>query len=340
LGKRKGSHGAGKHALPGGHLELGESWIDCAVREVHEETNLNLNLNLGAKNPRLVTVTNDIMKSEGKHYITLFVIAKAVDPSTLKNMEPEKCEKWEWIPWQEIGAKSPLFLPLKNVIDDAEKNAAVSAALEEDSYPKNKKQKSNPKSSFEGLRILVDMDNTVVDWDSEFIKRLSENDSRTTEKVRQIVQNRKHFEMEKNFPPDEESEIIKVIEQPGFYQSLNPYSGAVEALKEMVACRADVRLLTSPHPACAAECAAEKFRWVISHLGASWIDRLIIARDKTHTNGHILVDDKPKISGTGSATWRHVVYSQAYNSHVTDRPRLNGWTGNWREILIEASSAQ
>ncbi|SPO26619.1 uncharacterized protein UTRI_03910_B [Ustilago trichophora] len=42
VGKRTGSHGAGTLALPGGHLELHESFQECAAREVLEETGLIL----------------------------------------------------------------------------------------------------------------------------------------------------------------------------------------------------------------------------------------------------------------------------------------------------------
>ncbi len=42
LGKRKGSHGAGQYAFPGGHLEYMESFEDCARRETREECGIEI----------------------------------------------------------------------------------------------------------------------------------------------------------------------------------------------------------------------------------------------------------------------------------------------------------
>jgi len=103
LGQRKGSHGAGTWALPGGHLEFGESVAQCAVREVLEETGLRIH----AVTP--APYTNDVFEAEGKHYVTLFVAAhSAVGEPALS--EPDKCSEWRWFRWSELP--SPLFQPL------------------------------------------------------------------------------------------------------------------------------------------------------------------------------------------------------------------------------------
>ena len=108
LGKRKNSHGHGAWACPGGALEFGETFEDCAKREVLEETGIQV------LNVRYYGVTNDVFTNEGKHFVTIFMMADSCigEPET---REPEKCEGWEWFEWHALP--EPLFLPLKNFLE-------------------------------------------------------------------------------------------------------------------------------------------------------------------------------------------------------------------------------
>ena len=70
---RKGGHAAKTLALPGGHLEMYESWKDYTKREVLEETVLNIH------NIEMVHMSNDIMTTEEKYYITICMKAECVN---------------------------------------------------------------------------------------------------------------------------------------------------------------------------------------------------------------------------------------------------------------------
>jgi 8-oxo-dGTP diphosphatase len=107
LGKRKNAHGAGTWQLPGGHLEFFESIEACGRREVFEETGLEI------QNIRRGPYTNDIFEKEGRHYVTLFLIAEAAG-GELTVKEPDKCEKWAWFDWADLP--DPKFLPLANLL--------------------------------------------------------------------------------------------------------------------------------------------------------------------------------------------------------------------------------
>jgi|SRR3989338_1775539 len=104
--KRKNAHGDGTWSLPGGHLEFGESWEQCAIREVFEETGLCI------KNVRFAAATNDLFSQEQKHYVTLFMLAEYEEGEAMVK-EPDKAECWEWFSWENLPA--PLFIPMVNL---------------------------------------------------------------------------------------------------------------------------------------------------------------------------------------------------------------------------------
>lgn len=105
LGKRKGSHGEGSWSLPGGHLNFNESFEECALREVKEETGLDIVVD------RLISVSNDI--SYGKHYVTIGMLGKSKG-GILGVKEPDKCKEWGWFELDELP--SPIFIPSEKVI--------------------------------------------------------------------------------------------------------------------------------------------------------------------------------------------------------------------------------
>lgn len=79
IGKRKGSHGSGTLALPGGHLDMHEeSFEACAVRELHEETGIqttssSVKFLTAVNSPRMRDASE---AGEGKHYVTIFMLGR------------------------------------------------------------------------------------------------------------------------------------------------------------------------------------------------------------------------------------------------------------------------
>lgn len=134
--------------------------------------------------------------------------------------------------------------------------------------------------------------------------------------------------------PDQFREIVQeVCGVRGFFEGMDAMPGAIQAVEEMVEEGNEVFLVSAPDPKYYAQCAAEKYKWVEQNLGPEWLSRLILTRDKSTVQGHVLIDDKPEIKGAVERPlWKQVLFSQSYNESVEDLPRLSDWT-EWRSVL-------
>jgi len=107
FGKRKGSHGEGEYAFPGGHLEYMESFEGCAKRETQEECGIEIT------NVRFQLLAN-VKRYAPKHYAHIGLVAdwKRGEPKVL---EPEKCESWGWYDLNALP--EPLFGPCRTTVE-------------------------------------------------------------------------------------------------------------------------------------------------------------------------------------------------------------------------------
>ena len=118
VGRRKGSHGAGQLALPGGALEWRESVAHCASRETLEETGLVVDVSAWRAPFGIAEAVID----ENNHWITVFAACEVADDAEVENREPHKCEGWFFVSKAELLEREAngeaLFLPLKSLLRD------------------------------------------------------------------------------------------------------------------------------------------------------------------------------------------------------------------------------
>ena len=112
LGLRKGSHGAGEWAFPGGRIEPEEPPIVTASREVREETGINLwpeDLRLVERYP----VDNGLAGDEP--WVTVYYGATVHAEARAIAMEPHRCAGWRWFRRDELPTQD-LFGPTARLL--------------------------------------------------------------------------------------------------------------------------------------------------------------------------------------------------------------------------------
>ena len=113
IGKRKES---GHYGLPGGWLELGEEWEDCASRELYEET--------GLKKPidtfHHIHTLNCKKLEYNFHSISCIMMneVQEYEFDDIYNKEPNKCYGWFWTNVENMRKNiDKLFHPLQDFLN-------------------------------------------------------------------------------------------------------------------------------------------------------------------------------------------------------------------------------
>jgi 8-oxo-dGTP diphosphatase len=102
-------HGEGTWTFPGGKADFQEGLLDTLVREIKEETDMNVD----PTDLKLFSVTND--RVPDNHFVTIgFLTEKFMgDP---KVMEPDEITEWKWFPLDELPEK--MFFPCKKMVQN------------------------------------------------------------------------------------------------------------------------------------------------------------------------------------------------------------------------------
>ncbi|MBI5871684.1 NUDIX domain-containing protein [archaeon] len=99
--------GAGTWTMPGGKLEFGETFEDCAKREVLEETGITLN------KVDVICINQDII--ETAHFITLGLFSDVFSGEP-KVMEPDEITEWRWFDLNNLPL--PLYFPSAKLLEN------------------------------------------------------------------------------------------------------------------------------------------------------------------------------------------------------------------------------
>jgi 8-oxo-dGTP diphosphatase len=114
LHQRKGRRGLAKNywGSGGGHLELGESLKNGALRELKEEAGEDIVVN----NVRFLGVIN-FTQMNPKHYVDVSFVADWVSGEPINNA-PKETSEWQWFPLDKLP--SPLFPPVEHYLEALE----------------------------------------------------------------------------------------------------------------------------------------------------------------------------------------------------------------------------
>lgn len=178
--------------------------------------------------------------------------------------------------------------------------------------------------------VLVDMDGPLADFDAHFFKRCAEEGYALD---CELADQRHRFATDHIPDRTHRNAARTMVDTAGWFRDLPPTPGALDGINELFF-YADVWICTKPLDA-NPTCRDDKADWIARHLGNRWMERLIIAPDKSMVRGTVLLDDAPKISWIERALWNPIIFRTPWNGAGSKWAHFPHWSwGESLEILL------
>ncbi len=179
--------------------------------------------------------------------------------------------------------------------------------------------------------IGVDLDDTWFGWSHRVDMLLDEKYAHLPNIPRS--KDRVAFDLWTGRTDEEKAAILEIMDSEGFYASLEPLPGAVDAYHEMIEAGHEVVPLSSPwytNPTC----MDDKGRSVLKYFGAEALNNMVLTKKKYRVLVDVLIDDKDGIEKADEAPWAQVIFDGPHNRYST-LPRLTDWK-NWDSVTKKA----
>jgi 5'-nucleotidase len=182
--------------------------------------------------------------------------------------------------------------------------------------------------------FLVDMDGPLADFDRLFFDRCAENGWR----LDCTLEEQRHRHATDHLPDRRERRLARqMVHTTRWFLDLPVTPGAQEGL-EALAAAGQVWIVTKPLEA-NPWCRDDKAAWLERSFGEQWVQRLIVAPDKSMIRGDVLLDDAPREDWFAAASWRPVIFSRPWNGAGSRWADLPHWSWGDRVDVLTSGIA-
>jgi 8-oxo-dGTP pyrophosphatase MutT (NUDIX family) len=115
----------GIRCIPGGKIDLNEGMIASAIREVKEETGLDIKVD-----PLPIGFSDDIWPEKSQHFLTIYFQAKVIGGELGVGVDPKETTKITDLQWTPISAVTKLFTGCERILPQLRHSNPFQRALQ------------------------------------------------------------------------------------------------------------------------------------------------------------------------------------------------------------------